>query len=534
MAALARFGWLVAAFAAMGLLASMARAAAPIVYHSANDDGVPGPSALIAPNQTQILHLYIDGGAAPSAGDTACVAGSGDELCAWQLTFEASEELELLSFVPAGDAVHSITSARLRTVGGDAIAGTLGPAKLGDLSVEAGASGELVIASGKAVGASLALRALEGRKIAAVPEPGAGTLLAAAFAALLVLRGRARHARALVVFFLLLPALAQAADTDADGVEDAEDNCPYWSNPGQSDVGGFDSNTPDGIGDSCQCGDVSGDGIADLRDVARIDRALALLAPALVAPQKCPADVDGACTTASLDALRDALVDPEAGLAQSCLAANPLPHCGNAELDLGEQCDDDTVANGDCCSASCTLIAGACDDGDACTTGGQCNAGVCSGVPAVDVYESNDSIATSRFLGTVSDASDYPHATLTPTLHPGGDVDWFNFRNVDDSGVQAPRADLSGIPAGRDYDLCMYFDCDGGGTANVECTNGTAAQSGGRNGCCSRNRGSASESAYFTVDCSGTTDDSGDVFLVVEKFAGAATCAPYSLSFGDD
>jgi hypothetical protein len=539
MAAIAHFGLLLAALAALAGIAfpAVVRAAPPLVYLDANDDGVPGPSEAIAPNQTQILHLYIDGGATPSAADTACVSGSGDELCAWQLTIEASGELELLSFTPAGDAVHSITSARLRSVGGDAIAGTLGPVKVGDLSVEAGASGELAVTSGKAVGAALALRALDARKISAVPEPAAGLLFAAAFASLFSLaRRRSRHAPALVALLLFAPALAHAADTDADGVDDAEDNCPYWSNPGQSDVGGFDSDTPDGIGDACQCGDVSGDGIVDLRDVARIDRAIALLAPALVAPQKCPADTSGVCTTSSFDALREALVDPETGLAQSCLAANPLPNCGNAQLDFGEQCDDDTVANGACCSASCTLVTGACDDGDVCTTNGQCNAGVCNSIPVLDNLESNDSIATARFFGTIPDDDDYPNTTLTPTLHPDGDVDWFRFQSSDETGVLAPRADLSGIPAARDYDLCIYYDCDDGGTANVDCSAGNPAQRDGRNGCCSRNAGNASESVRFEVVCGASSldDDSGGVFIVVEKFAGAPTCAPYSLSFGDD
>ncbi len=55
--------------------------------------------------------------------------------------------------------------------------------------------------------------------------------------------------------------------------------------------------------------------------------------------------------------------------------------CGDglANAGVGEECDDGNTADGDCCSAACTLEVGACDDGDPCTTGDTCQAGVCSG-----------------------------------------------------------------------------------------------------------------------------------------------------------
>ncbi|HXX49025.1 MAG TPA: thrombospondin type 3 repeat-containing protein, partial [Myxococcota bacterium] len=57
-------------------------------------------------------------------------------------------------------------------------------------------------------------------------------------------------------------------DQDGDGLADFQDNCPFEKNPRQRDGGSFASKVPDGIGDACQCGDLSGDGIVDAADVA--------------------------------------------------------------------------------------------------------------------------------------------------------------------------------------------------------------------------------------------------------------------------
>ena len=67
--------------------------------------------------------------------------------------------------------------------------------------------------------------------------------------------------------FALYGGPALAADTDSDGIADASDNCIHIPNSSQEDQGGFLSLLPDGIGDACQCGDVSGDGGVDQADL---------------------------------------------------------------------------------------------------------------------------------------------------------------------------------------------------------------------------------------------------------------------------
>jgi hypothetical protein len=67
-------------------------------------------------------------------------------------------------------------------------------------------------------------------------------------------------------------------DTDADNICDGSgtgggacsagpDLCPYAANGVETDSGGINTATPDGIGDSCQCGDVTDNGIADATDL---------------------------------------------------------------------------------------------------------------------------------------------------------------------------------------------------------------------------------------------------------------------------
>jgi hypothetical protein len=104
-------------------------------------------------------------------------------------------------------------------------------------------------------------------------------------------------------------------DSDGDGLRDVLDNCPFVANPGQADVSG------DGIGDDCQCADVSDDGGVNILDVVLGVRSVASLPPGLPASEKC--SVIGSpydCTQEDVAAMRDALAGL-AGLAQICEAA---------------------------------------------------------------------------------------------------------------------------------------------------------------------------------------------------------------------
>jgi hypothetical protein len=117
-------------------------------------------------------------------------------------------------------------------------------------------------------------------------------------------------------------------DADGDGVVDVLDNCPFESNPGQSDVGGVSSLLPDGIGDACQCADVTGDGVVLLDDLDAIQQHLIGVPLAPGAAPLCNAigAADGGiadCAILDVAVVRRALAAYAPGIGQVCSPAIP-------------------------------------------------------------------------------------------------------------------------------------------------------------------------------------------------------------------
>jgi hypothetical protein len=108
-------------------------------------------------------------------------------------------------------------------------------------------------------------------------------------------------------------AFEGAADRDLDGVADLEDNCLFRGNPLQEDA---DSN---GIGNACQCGDVSNDGSTNFTDARLI-----FLGQVPAGDAKCDVNGDGGCNfiDGRLILLGQAGADDQ--LDQACPAAHEL------------------------------------------------------------------------------------------------------------------------------------------------------------------------------------------------------------------
>jgi hypothetical protein len=287
------------ALATLGL-AIPTQAAPPVLYHSPADDGVPLPAPIaIGPGASFTAYLYLDGGTNPSS-ETRCSNGTGDEVCFWNLSLQATTTLTISSFTPEPGIVHHETASSLGINGGDPWRGDLGPRRVGEVVVEGGAmGGALELVSGEYVDSSLVVGTIDPATV--VPEPGYGASLL--FGALLLGRlarvkrersnvsfarapsrarpsrlvGRAYACRGLALALLLsclssVPALAQTSadcgDVVSDGVIDVADLDAIR----RFLVG--DPVAPDLQGDPqalLRC-DVTGNGLCDVGDYARIRR----------------------------------------------------------------------------------------------------------------------------------------------------------------------------------------------------------------------------------------------------------------------
>jgi hypothetical protein len=125
-------------------------------------------------------------------------------------------------------------------------------------------------------------------------------------------------------------AISALDDCDADGVAEAVDNCLFTQNPNQADAGGVASSVADGIGDACQCGDVTGNGIVNGQDAIAIKRhALGITPnPAFAVPGNCDVTGNGVCNGQDANAVkRVALGASTPQFGQSCHNAlgTPVP-----------------------------------------------------------------------------------------------------------------------------------------------------------------------------------------------------------------
>ena len=112
----------------------------------------------------------------------------------------------------------------------------------------------------------------------------------------------------------------ESLDTDVDSIGDNADNCPLTANPNQSDSGGVDTKSADGIGDACQCGDISGDGKISNTDSVLIKRHLLGL-PSNFNADFCDVNGDALCTNTDAVLIQRTLLGLPPGIIQSCKAA---------------------------------------------------------------------------------------------------------------------------------------------------------------------------------------------------------------------
>jgi hypothetical protein len=116
-------------------------------------------------------------------------------------------------------------------------------------------------------------------------------------------------------------------DSDGDGDPDAADNCPYEPNASQADAGTWLASTPDGIGDACQCLDVTPTAAINALDAVRLRAYLtgnvALVTAGVERRSNHPAPA-GRASILDVTRLRRALAGLDPAPAQVCPAASAL------------------------------------------------------------------------------------------------------------------------------------------------------------------------------------------------------------------
>ncbi len=150
-----------------------------------------------------------------------------------------------------------------------------------------------------------------------------------------------------------------------------------------------------------------------------------------------------------------------------------------------------------------------------------------NGCEVKDDLPVHESASDARDLGQVSDCGDAVTATgvlpsddrkhlQAPTDRPQGRPDWFKLHVGDDYCLVNGdvKVSLAALPAGGSYRATAYWKCDSGATLVPDAKTGSGGQT---------------LQLAPAVSCTTIGDDSGTLFVSVEKLSGPHSDATYSV-----
>ncbi len=157
-----------------------------------------------------------------------------------------------------------------------------------------------------------------------------------------------------------------------------------------------------------------------------------------------------------------------------------------------------------------------------------------------DANEPNELPPTATSLGELNDDDDPGPGGATASTRidktfstsSETDVDWY-LVEVNDTGIGGNPA-IRVMVSGGSHEVTAYFTCTQGTTKAVACGLGTAVtddpDSKGAKGCKSTAPGSgAPPQLTMTIECDGTSTDSGRLQIYVQRTAGVEACVSYRL-----
>ncbi len=266
---------LVAALPALAL-AAPADAQTFTVFHDPNDTGTSAAVANIPIGGPPVwINVWFTAGNTPQPDpNDACTGGPpGQEVCGVDFLIVGTGGVTFVqpaTFQTTGDFVVNNTSfTQLQGNGGDALIGTVGPARFGRFQVVAVSSGNLEVTGKKYVNSSLVLGDVPATMIGLAGAPDFDS------------DGTADQSDA-------CPTLANSGDADADGVDNACDSCRNVPNPritgdppaGHTRTSGQPDGDGDGRGNACDFDYNGTDGLG-LVTVAEVNSAKANLGKSL-------------------------------------------------------------------------------------------------------------------------------------------------------------------------------------------------------------------------------------------------------------